>query len=253
MAQERIVRITLLEPYTHAADGVVRISGGQVNALDSIGTRVAIDPTDPAFQAPFNKDENVLTYGRRAAPIEEIDLHETVIYDISMKPGQESTLVPIGAAKIYFGDWELKPAHKSSINPRWTYESERMRVAQQWGGFELMPFNKISPKGDPMADTRRIAPPKVPHVAIQEVDQRGNPIGDVIDPWMFYRWNELVDTKAAAEAARRMADSGYAAANGGYMPQAQPAMPDPSELQKLIDAEVKRQLAAAHKKGVAGG
>lgn len=238
-AQEPLVRITLLEAPHDDPAGIVRIPGGQVNYLDSIATHISINPADPAFQQPFNKDENVMAYGRRDGPIEPIDLHQSICFDISMEPGRESSLVPIGVAKINFGDWDIRPGTKSAINPRVTWEVERLRVAMRWGGYELFPFNRIAPNGAPQADTRKIAPPKVPNVRIDVIDQRGIATGESIEPRAFYKFEQLVDRNAAAEATRRLQDVGDTARN--------PVVAAAPDIDALVKAEVAKQMAAGKK------
>lgn len=245
-AQQPLVRVTLLEPYRGDPTAVLRIPGGQVNPLDSIATHITINPADPAFQAPFNKDENVLAYGRRDGPIEVIDMHQNIVYEVSMQPGCESTLVPIGTAKTNFGDWDVVPGSKHPMNPKVTYDAERLRVAMRWGGFKLFPFTRMSPKGDPIADTRKIAPPDVPHVRIELINQRGLVEDGALrfEPWPFYQWDRMVDKQAAAEAARRMAD------NGQTLAPAPVAVDNANLIAQLVEAEVAKRLG--NKKAAAG-
>lgn len=230
-AQERMVRVTLLRAPENES-GVVTIPGGQVSPLDAIATNISINPADPAMQQPFNKDPHVEEYGRRAGPLQDIDMHQTVVYEISMNEGEHSTLMPMGIAKIQFGDLEIRPGTASPVNPRQTWEAERQRVASNWGGYALFPYARRSAGGQILADTRKIAPPRVPQVSIVEVDQRGNPIGDEVDVWKFYHWEDAVDRQAAAEAKRRMADEGF----GSVGPQAVP------DIAALVEAEVSKRL-----------
>jgi hypothetical protein len=236
-AQERMVRLTLTAGPTDDPMSPVTIPGGQVSPLDAIATNISINPADPAFQQPFNKDENVMTYGRREGPLENIDMHQSVVYEVSMKEGEQTTLVPIGIAKIQFGDWDIRPGGRSPINPRCTYEAERNRVAMNWGGYELFPYVRRGASGTIMADTRKIAPPKVPKVIIQEIDQRGNVIGEIFDPWQFYRWEEAVDRQAAAEARRRQADEGFA------------PVPAPAPVASAVDFEAMVEAAVNKRLG----
>lgn len=228
-----MVKVTLLRPYAHSEDGSVSISGGQVSPLDAIATHVSINPADPAFQQPFNQDPNVQTYGRREGPLTKIDLHQNIVYTLSMTPGQESTLMPYGIAKIHFGDPELGPGMQDGVNPRVTMQTERVRVAMNWGDFERFPFVRRTPEGKIIADTRIIGPPKVPYVSIVEIDQRGNETGDAWQPWEFYKWEQMVDRQAAAEAKRRLQDEGFAIPS-------QPVAPD---IAALVAAEVERRLS----------
>lgn len=237
-----MVRVTLLQGPADDPMAPVTIPGGQVSPLDAIASHISINPADPAFQQPFNQDENVMTYGRREGPLQRIDMHQTVVYELSMRAADEqSTLMPLGIAKIQFGDWEIKPGMASSVNPRQTWNAERERVAMNWGGYELFPYVRRSADGKIMADTRKIAPPKVPRIRIEEIDQRGNPTGDVFDPWAFYRWEESIDRQAAAEAKRRMADEGF----GPVGPATSP------DIAALVEAEVAKRFAK--QKAVASG
>jgi hypothetical protein len=108
-----------------------------------------------------------------------------------------------------------------------------------WGGYDLFPYNRRSAEGKILADTRKIGAPRVPRVLIEEIDQRGNPTGDKLDIWEFYHWEDAVDRQAVAEARRRMADEGFG-----------PPAAVPPDIAAMVDAEVKRQLAA-QKKGAA--
>jgi hypothetical protein len=245
-AQERMVRVTLLRAPDDNPEGQVLLSGGQVSPLDAIATNISINPADPAFQQPFNKDENVMTYGRRDGPLAKIDMHETIVYELSMKEGERDTLMPRGIAKIHFGDLDLKPGMHDPINPRVTYEVERQRVAQKWGGYQLFPYVRRGANGAIIADIRKIASPRVPHVSIVEVDQRGNDVGDAIDVWTFYHWDDGVDKQAAAEARRRMADDGF---QPEVIVQAPAGKIDPADLEAMINAAVEKRLAV--KKGTA--
>lgn len=249
MAQEPLVRVTLLKAFHDDPALVVKIPGGQVNYLDSIATHISINPADPAFQQPFNKDENVQAYGRREGPLEAIDLHQDIIYELSMQDGQTDTLVPIGVAKINFGDWDIKPGGRSAVNPRLTYEAERMRVAMRWGGYQLYPFVKMTAQGGAIADTRKIAPPDVPHVRIDLIDQRGNPTGTSIEPWLFYHWQDAVDKQAAAEAASRIRQQGHELQPLQTSVPAGAVMMTPTDIAAVVEAAI----ASKSKKAVASG
>jgi len=168
-----------------------------------------------------------------------------VVYEISMRSDEErSTLMPIGIAKAQFGDWDIRPGGHSPVNPRVTFDAERQRVAQNWGGYDLFPYVRRTSDGKIMADTRKIAPPKVPYVSIQEVDQRGNPTGDVLDLWEYYKWENAVDKQAVAEARRRMADEGIQMPGTVNLPAGNI---DPAELDKLINAAVEKRMAGQKK------
>jgi hypothetical protein len=242
-AQEPLVRVTLLKPMLNS-DGQeqpVRLRAGQVSFLDQITTGFAIDPGKPEFQVPWNQDENVVAQGRRG-PLERVDLHQDVTYEISMADGEQSTLLPVGIAKLHFGDWDLTPGKTHPMNPRVNHESERLRVAEHWGGYELFPYTKTSPNGTPIADIRKIGVPRVPHVKVELIDQRGNTSSDrPFMPWDFYQFEKLVDKHAAAEARRRMESEGMVTRN--YEQQTVP----PQDLEALIEAAVTKRLAQSKK------
>lgn len=242
-----MVRVTLLRAPDDNPEGIVTISGGQVSPLDAIATNISINPADPAFQQPFNKDENVMTYGRRDGPLSKIDMHETIVYELSMKEGERDTLMPRGIAKIHFGDLDLRPGMNDPINQRVTYEVERQRVATNWGGYQLFPYVRRGSNGAIIADIRKIGAPRVPYVSIVEVDQRGNDLGEPIDVWKFYHWEDGVDKQAAAEARRRLADDGFQAE---VIVQTPAGQMDPADLEAMINAAVEKRLAI--KKGAAG-
>lgn len=194
------VRVTLLRPYheEHTQDLSLRF-GSEPYAPMGV-----IDPNDPREYVQSGR------IGESARP---------VLYTLNWSnESQRDVLMPEEAAMLHFGDWRLPKDGSGGFKPGAnTYGREKQRVALKWGDYSY----RTPDRGQEFTQDI-IAPPNVPHVKIQRVDQGGRVVGDwSFDPWAWFAWDKDVSPRAVArekakQAEYEMKPSGFA----GFDPSA---------------------------------
>jgi len=120
-------------------------------------------------------------------------------------PGRSYILVPVEAARLWFGDWRYPTETEHGTPPEMTYSYERNRVAQRWGWWQMPQVTNTGKRfcspGE-MPDMSKIGPPSVPRVLVQDIDERGN-VGVRLNyrPWDHFKWEDDVTITAAQTAS----------------------------------------------------
>lgn len=179
------VRVTLLRPYheDHSQDLNLRFGS------ESISPMGVIDPNDPREYVRSGRS------GETARP---------VLYTLNWSnESQRDVLMPEEAAILWFGDWRLSKDGSTAFKPGAnTYGREKNRVALKWGDY----MYRTPDRGQEFTQDP-IAPPKVPHVHIQRVDQGGRVVGEwLFDPWAWFAWETDVSPRAVAREKAKQAE-----------------------------------------------
>lgn len=190
-----LCRVTLLEKM---GNGKIAFPYGQESRLPLDVAPSDEDFLDPSKCASLGTDpENLVIDNRRrsksfAVPVLfEVDFNEPALRSIDM---------PVGCAKLHFGDWEIRPGAERNL---WqlTLSQEKARVAAHWGDYKYprpLPGSKLD------VDKRIIAAPPMPKVKIEVLDARlHTPLEPAIFPHEVWNFEGDIDHEAVAEVKRR--------------------------------------------------
>lgn len=176
------VRVTLLRQYHEDETQDLALRFGS----ESVSPMGVVDPNDPREYVQGARS------GETSRPI---------LYVLNWSnESQRDVLMPEEAAMLHFGDWRLPKnsgVFRAGAN---TFGREKLRVALKWGDYVY----RTPDRGQEFTQDV-IAPPNVPHVKIQRVDQGGRVVGDwAFDPWAHFEWDKDVSPRAVArENAKR--------------------------------------------------
>jgi hypothetical protein len=177
---DRIFRVVLEQPTLGTKDGTLRLRFGST----------------PAQRLPGYTDSDFGDIGRNGAAA---NIRTTLVQERPGKPiwypavgslvAGDPTLdhvdnVPEAVVKHCFGDWDY-PEENLYNDQRLTKNHEKTRISMAYSGYETVSVRV----GKNFADLV-IGPPKVPHVACHEMDQRGALTGFVFRPWQFFGWDQ---------------------------------------------------------------
>jgi hypothetical protein len=112
-----------------------------------------------------------------------------VIFTMDWETGHKAVIMPEGAARMYFGHWDIPEVSEADTAPWQNTKFERERVATNWGGYTTASLDSDNKKNYILP---YIAAPNVPHVLISDVNDNGEEGMLMFDPWERYRWNDYV-------------------------------------------------------------
>jgi hypothetical protein len=154
------VKVTLMEPYI--------VNGKNVPLKMRYGSSEA--------KATMFEDE----YGRarsKSVP------GKPVIFTMDWETGHKAVIMPEGAARMYFGHWDIPEVSEADTAPWQNTKFERERVATNWGGYTTASLDSDNKKNYILP---YIAAPNVPHVLISDVNDNGEEGMLMFDPWERY-------------------------------------------------------------------
>jgi hypothetical protein len=193
------VRITLEKPWAMDAQGkeipmVIRYGSTPARIINGGGSlNIGSDAvSNDEFNDAGSHMDTVPRTQRRTIPGKRIEW--TFLHD---DKDQNGFFIPYEAARLWFGNWRCVREAASDTPYDQTFAYEKKRVAMQWGWWE-MPRTGPSglthlKKGEEGPDTTKIGAPRVPHVLIESVDNRGKTTAAVkFRPWDLFRWQDDV-------------------------------------------------------------
>lgn len=221
-------------------DGFVRVTLTQPYAFGREGKNLPIPMRYGYTEARATMIED--EYGRaRSKSIPGKPIEHTLDWD---NPNRRSIIMPELAARMYFGHWDLPETSDGidhlEIAAGVTTDTERTRVANNWGGYVSAKLDSDNKKNYllPLIDV-----PKVPHVLISDVNAETD---FSFDPWERYKWEAYLTPLDQLPPSMQL-PPGYVNPNAPRAQQAAPQMQGYTEaqMQAMIGAAVAKALEAA--------
>lgn len=220
---DALCRITLLEKI---GNGKLAFPYGQESRIPMDGLPPSDeDFSDPSRCAALGTDPENRVMPRRAA-----NFAVSVLYEVDYnQPNMRSIDMPVGCAKLHFGDWEIQPGAERTI---WqmTVTQEKARVAAHWGDYK---YPRALNKED--IDKRIIGAPAMPKVKIQVLDARMHtPLEPAIFPHEIWNFEADIDQEAVAEVKRRGLAAGAVGEARGPIDLSKLTIEDIAMLRRLL-------------------
>lgn len=214
---QKMVRVTLLEPYTGNSDGIVTMRYGSTEArvmgqgpddaeiIDLTQKPRKIIPGRPIhYHLSFEEQKDIRCMGPHGCQDEPFDINKTII-------------MPLPAAMIYFGQWtKFDKVYAAGEQPD-TYDTlqhQKKLVAAQWGGFKKRHRSMANYVANDWRSLESVGIPNIPNVRLERLDTQLRKIpNSAFEPWKVYefhkdvvpdRWSENPNDKIIAVTASQM-------------------------------------------------